>query len=223
MAFRRIEVGNMRKKVISSVIAGFAACAIIAILSVRPRFQAFAPFECATQFDGGPTTAEERECVSHRVGEAVARYRRGIASRGAAFLANHPDFRENGIAVSNALASCRIELSGGVESDGEVVNLRVTSGNAALACALADFVVRDFDNWLERQATFSFEKNTADDRIALERMKRKGIEPDSIRLDRLETAKRTFERERLKVRPIESARIKSWVLSPSWSHPTRRH
>lgn len=213
----------MKKKVVLPVIVVFAACAIFVLLFVRIRFQAFASFECATQFDGAPTTAEVRERTSRHVAEAVARFCRSIASRTQDFLARYPEYQGSEAGISNALESCRLEMSGRVDADGEVVNLRVACGNAALACALADFVIRDFDGWLERQAAFSFEKNTASDRIAVERMRRNGIEPDPIRLGRLEKAKRIFERERLKVRFRDSSRIESWSLAlPCFSSAQRR-
>ena len=212
----------MRKKVLLSVIAAFAVCAIFALLFVRLMFTAFASFECATRFCGEPTTAEARERLSRRVGEAVARYQRGIESRTEDFLVRRPEFQRCAATVSNALESCRMEMAGDGAAGGDVVNLRVTCGNAVLACALADFVVRDFGSWLERQALFSFEKNTAADRAVIERMSRQGAEPNSALLNRVETAKRIFEGDRLKVRPIDSARIESWELSSLCFRPIPR-
>lgn len=201
------------KKVFAVIIGIVAALAAGILLFGRLRFSAFASFECAPQFDGVPMTMDARENISRRVSSAVARYRRGIVSRTESFLVRHPEFRKSTVAVSNALETCQMEVTDGAVSDGATVNLRISYGNATIARKLADFVVRDFDTWLERQASLSFEKNTASDFMALKRMRRKGFEPDAELLERIETAKRLFGRERLKVRIKESPRIGSWVLA----------
>ena len=201
------------KKVFVVVIGAVATLAAAALLFGRLRFSAFVSFECAPQIDSVPMTEEAHERISRRVGNAVARYLRGIASRAESFLVRRPEFRENAVAISNALKSCQMEMAGGFVTNGAIADLRVSCGNAALARALADFVVRDFDAWLERQASLSLEKNTASDRVALERMRREETEPGAALLERLKTAERLFERERLKVRVKESPRIGSWTLA----------
>ena len=192
------------KKVFVVVIGAVATLAAAALLFGRLRFSAFVSFECAPQIDSVPMTEEAHERISRRVGNA---------SRAESFLVRRPEFRENAVAISNALKSCQMEMAEGFVTNGAIVDLRVSCGNAALARTLADFVVRDFDAWLERQASLSLEKNTASDRVALERMRREETEPDAALLERLKTAERLFERERLKVRVKESPRIGSWTLA----------